>query len=79
MSKRVLLVSTASALALATLITAVVKAEGQAPGTAAPSGASSASGLRTPWGEPDLQGLWTSEPEWACHSSGPGNLASARR
>ena len=63
MSKRVLLVSTASALVLATLITAVVKAEGQAPGTAAPSGASSASGLRTPWGEPDLQGLWTSEPE----------------
>ena len=35
------------------LIAAVAVLEGQAPGHS----------LKTPWGEPDLQGLWTSEPE----------------
>jgi hypothetical protein len=39
---------------LALLLTAAAAVlEGQAPGHS----------LKTPWGEPDLQGLWTSEPE----------------
>ena len=41
-------------ITLALLLTAAaVVLEGQAPGHS----------LKTPWGEPDLQGLWTSEPE----------------
>jgi hypothetical protein len=40
---------------LAVLLTAAAAVlDGQAPGHS----------LKTPWGEPDLQGLWTSQPEW---------------
>jgi hypothetical protein len=54
MSKRIVLVSGVFAVALALLVGGVaVMAQGPAP----------AGALKTPWGEPDLQGLWTSEPE----------------
>jgi hypothetical protein len=50
------LVSTVAVVALLSLATAA----GQAPTTVA-KGIAPASAARTPWGEPDLQGIWTAE------------------
>ena len=52
---------------------------GQAPGPNTPRG-SAASGastlnMRTPWGAPDLQGTWTSEPEFGVPFERPAEFA----
>ncbi len=33
---------------------------------------------RTPWGDPDMQGEWTSEGEYSVHSNGRRSLARDR-
>jgi hypothetical protein len=55
-----------SAIAALLMPPMVITASGQqaAPGHARTSAASHASAPRTPWGAPDLEGTWTSEPEF---------------
>jgi hypothetical protein len=55
-------IAIAMALAAAALSTAVTRteAQAQAPAAAAPKPAAE---LKTPWGEPDLQGIWTAETD----------------
>ena len=54
---------TAVALALSLLGVAPVAAQAPAAGVAATSSASDWSAPRTPWGHPDLQGIWTTDDE----------------
>src|SRR4029453_9123744 len=52
---------------------------GQAPGPNAGRGSAasgtSALSIRTPWGAPDLQGTWTSEPEFGVPFESPAEFA----
>jgi hypothetical protein len=48
-----------AAVTTALMFLATLPASGQAPAKAANSGESAASQPRTPWGDPDLQGIWT--------------------
>jgi hypothetical protein len=47
-------------LAAAALTTAVTRTQAQAPAATAPKPAAE---LKTPWGDPDLQGIWTAETD----------------
>jgi hypothetical protein len=50
----------AAAVAVISVFTTPTSAQGQAPSVTAPAPAPA---LKTPWGEPDLQGIWTDETD----------------
>jgi hypothetical protein len=62
-----------AATAAGAAILAAAPASAQTP---AGTGDASAAALKTPWGEPDLQGIWTDENGYAspasCQIQGPG-------
>src|SRR5262250_2040565 len=59
-SGSMLTVTIAAAAISAVISMSIIQASAQAP-TA--SGAAPAPALKTPWGEPDLQGIWTDETD----------------
>ena len=59
-SSAIITVAIGAAAASAVISVAVTGTSAQAP---RPSGAASAPALMTPWGEPDLQGIWTDETD----------------
>ena len=70
-------VAIAAAAVSAVIAASVTPMSAQAPSARAP--APSIQALKTPWGEPDLQGIWTNEtdtpfPEIDEHVSGPAGL-----
>ena len=50
-----------SAITVALAAAAVMAASVDGTRAQAPAGTASAPSLKTPWGEPDLQGIWTDE------------------
>jgi hypothetical protein len=59
-SGSMLMIAVAVAAAAVSISTPIPRASAQAP---ANSGAPPAPALKTPWGEPDLQGIWTDETD----------------
>jgi hypothetical protein len=57
-SGSVLMIAIAAAAIGAVILVSITRTQAQAP---AASGTAPASPLETPWGEPDLQGIWTDE------------------
>jgi hypothetical protein len=66
-SRLMLTVAIAAAVLGAVLSLSILRTSAQSPTTApakaAASAATSAAALKTPWGEPDLQGIWTDESD----------------
>jgi hypothetical protein len=66
-SRLMLTVAIAATVLGAVLSLSILRTSAQSPTTApakaAASAASSAAALKTPWGEPDLQGIWTDESD----------------
>jgi hypothetical protein len=66
-SRLMLTVAIAAAVLGAVLSLSILRTSAQSPTTApakaSASAASSAAALKTPWGEPDLQGIWTDESD----------------
>src|SRR5947209_1141948 len=58
MRQRLLLILMGAAIPAAVVSATLVPLAGQAPGAGAPKAGPAA---KTPWGEPDLQGIWTRE------------------
>jgi hypothetical protein len=72
MNRRLTLVIAAivAAVAVSTHVVA------QTRGTGVPAGAAGTALERTPWGDPDLQGEWTSEGEWGVPFERPAQFGS---
>lgn len=75
---RRLAASTAMALAAAMVSLAVAPVAGQAPAAASRSDAASYTPPRTPWGDPDLQGVYTNNDENGIPFERPDEFAGRR-
>jgi len=63
-SRSMITVAVAAAAVSAVLSVSITRTSGQAPAASVKAASpASASALKTPWGEPDLQGLWTDESD----------------
>ena len=61
-SRSAISVAIAGAIVCAVLLISITRTSGQTP-VSSGTGASASAGLKTPWGEPDLQGIWTDESD----------------
>src|SRR5690242_15329060 len=62
LSRSALSVAIAGVIVCAVVLISITRTSGQTPASSATGSAPSAA-LKTPWGEPDLQGIWTDESD----------------